>query len=75
MNTSHPATPPIPPSVDISRKYVRVLDRRADGLVSFEFSIGWPELAVELLLPHGAFDAFCAQHQVIWREEPDASPH
>ena len=30
---------------------VRVIERRADGLVAFEFSIGWPELAVELMLP------------------------
>jgi phenol hydroxylase P0 protein len=48
---------------------VRLLERRGDGLVSFEFSIGWPELAVELMLPAAAFDEFCARHQVIWRED------
>ena len=51
------------PAADVSKRYVRVLDERADGLVSFEFAIGWPELAVELMLPRPAFEAFClAQH-------------
>jgi len=52
------------PAVDTSLRYVRVLERRADGLVSFEFSIGWPELAVELMLPAPAFEAFCANNRV-----------
>jgi phenol hydroxylase P0 protein len=60
-------------SVNVQLKYVRVLERRHDGLVSFEFSIGWPELAVELLLPTAAFDAFCSEHQVIWRDQQQAS--
>ena len=37
------------PAVDTSLRFVRVIERRADGLVAFEFSIGWPELAVELV--------------------------
>ena len=52
------------PACDNSLRYVRVLERRADGLVSFEFSIGWPELAVELMLPAAAFEAFCANNRV-----------
>ena len=52
------------PVVDTSLRFVRVLERRADGLVSFEFSIGWPELAVELMLPAPAFEAFCANNRV-----------
>jgi phenol hydroxylase P0 protein len=71
MNTTDTLSPPPAPPVDVSLRYVRLLERRADGLVSFEFSIGWPELAVELMLPSAAFDTFCAQHQVIWREEQD----
>jgi phenol hydroxylase P0 protein len=43
---------------------VRLLNERADGLVAFEFSIGWPELAVELLLPTRAFAEFCATQRV-----------
>ena len=49
---------------DTSRKFVRVIEQRANGLVAFEFSIGWPELAVELLLPAPAFAEFCAQNKV-----------
>ena len=52
------------PEVDLQRRYVRIQERRDDGLVAFEFSIGWPELAVELLLPEAAFDAFCATNRV-----------
>ena len=51
--------------LDTRKKYVRVLERRADGLVLFEFAIGWPELLVELLLPEPAFAEFCATHRVI----------
>lgn len=61
--TSDPAplTPSIP--VDTSKRFVRVLELRPDGLVVFEFAIGWPELAVELVLPSQAFTQFCAHHQ------------
>lgn len=52
------------PAVDTSLRFVRVLARRPDGLVTFEFAIGWPDLAVELMLPATAFDAFCAVHKV-----------
>jgi phenol hydroxylase P0 protein len=62
------------PAVDTTRRFVRVLDERADGLVSFEFSIGWPELAVELLLPAQAFEAFCAANRVVRLEGPVPAP-
>ncbi|CAJ0770173.1 MULTISPECIES: phenol hydroxylase subunit [Ralstonia] len=52
------------PIVDLTRKYVSRIERRDDGLVSFEFAIGWPELSVDLLLPEPAFTAFCQRHQV-----------
>ena len=52
------------PAVDTSLRFVRVIERRPDGLVAFEFSIGWPELAVELMLPTPAFEAFCANNKV-----------
>lgn len=55
---------PCLPHCDTSKRFVRVVERRSDGLVSFEFSIGWPELAVELMLPAAAFEAFCANNQV-----------
>ncbi len=62
-------SPPEPsndlPAVDLMRRYVRIQERRNDGLVAFEFSIGWPELAVELLLPARAFDEFCAVNRAV----------
>lgn len=60
----NPTTDTSLPAVDTSLRYVRVLERRADGQVSFEFAIGWPELAVELMLPEPAFEAFCAHNKV-----------
>ena len=59
-----PAPPHDAPAVDVTRKFVRVIDQRSDGLVAFEFAIGWPELSVELVLPRPAFEEFCATHQV-----------
>ncbi|UJW80636.1 phenol hydroxylase subunit [Hydrogenophaga sp. SL48] len=70
MTTDTPLSSEPTQRVDVRLKYVRLLERRADGLVSFEFSIGWPELAVELMLPAAAFDDFCARHEVIWRDAP-----
>ncbi len=77
-----PDTPPAPlddlgPSAplvcDTTRRFVRVTEVRADGLVAFDFSIGWPELSVELMLPQAAFDEFCATNRVI-RLEPQPEP-
>ena len=59
---------------DVSRKFVRVLQRRANGFAECEFSIGWPDLAVELMLPQPAFEAFCQTHQVRWLDEGAESP-
>jgi phenol hydroxylase P0 protein len=61
-----------PLAVDTSRRFVRVIERRDDGLVAFEFAIGWPELSVELLLPAAAFAEFCERNQVQWLA---AAPH
>lgn len=59
---------------DVSRRFVRVLQTRGNGLVEFEFAIGWPELAVELMLPPTAFDAFCRTHQVQRLDDGTAYP-
>jgi phenol hydroxylase P0 protein len=48
----------------IQHKFVRIKQVRADGLVCFEFAIGWPELFVDLMLPQRAFDDFCQRQQV-----------
>jgi phenol hydroxylase P0 protein len=65
---------PEPLICDPARKYVCVTEVRADGLVAFDFSIGWPELSVELMLPRAAFDEFCATNRVILLEARAQSP-
>lgn len=57
MNASQPV-------LDVTRKYVRFLEQRPNGLVEFEFAIGDPELCVEMLLPEAAYREFCHTHQV-----------
>ena len=52
------------PVIDVNRKFVRLVERRDDGLVEFEFSIGEPELFVEMLLPASAYEEFCRINQV-----------
>lgn len=47
------------PVCDLSRRSVRVLQKRANGFVDFEFSVGWPELTVELAMTEADFEAFC----------------
>lgn len=59
MPTTSTATP-----IDVSRKFVRLIARRSDGLIEFEFAIGEPELCAELLLPAAAYDAFCQRNAV-----------
>ncbi len=49
---------------DVRVKFVRIKQLRADGLVCFEFAIGWPELFVDLMLPRSAFDDFCLRQNV-----------
>ncbi|MEY4754318.1 MAG: hypothetical protein RJA44_1993 [Pseudomonadota bacterium] len=60
---------------DPSQKFIRVVERRADGMVEFEFAVGEPELFVEMLLPQAAFEDFCRTQGVSPDEpQPGASP-
>lgn len=61
------------PAIDVSLKYVRLIERRADGFVEFEFAIGEPELCAEMLLPVEAFEAFCRSNEVIHLAPRDES--
>ena len=45
--------------------YVRVTGTRNERYVEFEFAIGDPELAVELVMQFGQFADFCSCHQVV----------
>lgn len=47
------------PAFDVTRRYVRLRQRRADGFVEFDFALGDPALSVELILPAAGFEAFC----------------
>ena len=49
---------------DVSKKFVRVTEVLASGMVEFEFSVGEPEMAVELIFPKLAFEEFCRSNQV-----------
>ena len=51
-------------AVDLSAKFIRLLEISSKGLVNFEFSIGWPDLVVELLLPRAAFFEFCQAQKI-----------
>jgi phenol hydroxylase P0 protein len=61
MNANTPAATQDTLICDASQRFVRVLGRRDNGLIEFEFAIGWPELFVELMLPEPAFAQFCQQ--------------
>ena len=56
------------PAIDLSRKFVRLIERRADGFVEFEFAIGDPELYAEMLLPSEAYASFCEANDVTFLE-------
>ena len=60
---------------DPERKFVRVIEQHANGLVEFEFAVGEPELCAELVLPQAAFSAFCASRLTRLRHRlPSTSP-
>ncbi|MDB5699334.1 MAG: toluene monooxygenase [Alphaproteobacteria bacterium] len=46
-------------------KFVRVMRRRDNGLVEFDFAIGAPEVFVELMMPEAAFDEFCRTNAIV----------
>lgn len=56
--------------VDVARRFVRVIRRRADEYVEFQFSIHHEEIFVELVLPIQAFDEFCTRNNVVFLESP-----
>ncbi len=45
-------------------KYVRITGIRNNSLIEFDFSIGEPEMYIELVLPFEAFQTFCAHNKV-----------
>lgn len=59
--------------VDISKHYVRIRGYRKK-FVEFDFAIGSPDLAMEMIMPKAIFNDFCDHYQVIMigQEESDA---
>lgn len=53
------------PPFDPARRYVRLTQVRADGFVEFEFAIGDPDLAVDLILPADAYRDFCRDNDAV----------
>ncbi|WP_428542773.1 phenol hydroxylase subunit [Profundibacter sp.] len=45
-------------------RYVRITGIRNNHLIEFDFSIGEPEMYIELVLPFEAFQTFCAHNKV-----------
>lgn len=64
-----PWRPAVTSTFDPTRKFIRIVTTRSDGMVEFEFAVGEPELFVEMLLPQAAFEDFCAAQGV----RPDRS--
>lgn len=50
--------------VTMQRRYVRIIKKQPNGLVAFEFSVGWPDMGCELVLPEELFNEFCIKNQV-----------
>lgn len=53
------------PPFDPAKRFVRLTQVRADGFVEFEFAIGDPELAVNLILPADAYRDFCRDNRAV----------
>ncbi|NMG73419.1 phenol hydroxylase subunit [Aromatoleum diolicum] len=53
-----------PAGFDTTRRFVRVTGERSSGFVEFDFAVGEPELAVEMILPREAFAEFCERNAV-----------
>ena len=71
-NSNSKPTAAAPGSIDalvtdeatLARRYVRITDRQPNGIVAFEFSVGWPDMSVELALPEEMFNEFCSKNKV-----------
>lgn len=65
LDTKDTADAEVAAGFDVNKRFVKILKRYANDLVLFEFSIGWTDLVVELILPNAAFQEFCERNAVI----------
>ncbi len=49
---------------DPTKKFVRITGIQQNRLIEFDFSVGEPEIYIELVLPFQAFQDFCATNKV-----------
>lgn len=54
------------------QRYVRLREQRPDGFVVFDFAIGDPGLACELIMPLAAYQEFCASNHVVHLSDAQA---
>lgn len=52
------------PLFDKTQRFVLITAQREDGYVEFDFSVGDPDLAVELIMNRAMFDRFCEVNAV-----------
>ena len=73
-DVSRQASQQVNNSASDSQSYVRVTKIDSRGYVEFQFSIGDPNLYLEMALPRAAFDEFCEtqQAQHLTREQERA---
>ncbi|NML30106.1 phenol hydroxylase subunit [Paraburkholderia antibiotica] len=72
MPPHSPYAEPVAQAFDVTRRYVRVRERRDDGFVEFDFSIGDPGLSVELVMSTRDYESFCATHHVCQLSDDEA---
>lgn len=68
-----------PEQFDLTLKYVRVTDKRADGFIEFDYCLGEKDMVLEMILTEEAFEDFCRTEQVTFldadnNEGGEASP-
>jgi phenol/toluene 2-monooxygenase (NADH) P0/A0 len=61
------------PLFDSTQRFVRITAQRDDGYVEFDFSVGDPDLAVELIMNHTMFARFCEANTVTTIDQDDES--
>lgn len=47
-------------------RYVRITNPDHNGFVEFDFAVGDPTIALEMILPQPAFAEFCATNAVVF---------
>ena len=63
------------PMASAEQRFVRVTRERANGFIEFEFSIGDPEVFMEMILDRPSFAEFCSRQGArLLDPAPSASP-